>query len=294
MPRPSWKGFLRLSLVSVPVKAYTTNVTSKEIRLRQLHEECHSPVKYQKTCPIHGELSMSDIVSGYEYSKGQFVVIDTDEISKLRTESDKSIAIDGFIDPEQVDSLYLTGKSYFLVPDGAIGQRPYSLLLESMKGEGVAAIAKVVLSGREQIAFVRPVDGVLTMEILAFEATVKKPESFEDEITHPELSKNELQLAQTLIQASKIEELDLASYEDHYTQQLTQLIEAKVAGQEIVAAPQAEEPRIIDLMEALKRSVAEAGVPSPPSAGKKKASKKKLAPSSRGSKKKTARKKKSG
>src|SRR5262245_37861573 len=98
--RSIWKGFIRLSLVSVPVKAYTANATAREIHLRQLHKECHSPIKYQKVCPLHGELTADQIVSGYEYAKDQFVVLDVAELDKLRTEAEKAVNIDGFVAPE--------------------------------------------------------------------------------------------------------------------------------------------------------------------------------------------------
>src|ERR1700674_5406928 len=117
--RSAWKGFLKLNLVTVPVKAFTaTSSGGGEIHLNQLHSVCNSRIQYKKTCPIHGEVPSGEIVSGYEYTKGQYVVVDTDEISKLRSEDDKAITIDTFIAPTVIDPVYYTGKTYYLVPDG--------------------------------------------------------------------------------------------------------------------------------------------------------------------------------
>ena len=109
--RSSWKGYLKLSLVSVPVKAFTASSSTAQIHLNQLHDECKSRVKYQKTCPIHGEISNDEIVSGYEFAKGQYVVIDPQEIEKLRTSGDKSIAVDCFVGADEIDPVYHTGRT---------------------------------------------------------------------------------------------------------------------------------------------------------------------------------------
>ena len=132
-PRTSWKGYLKLSLVSVPVRAFPANNTGEEVRLNQLHEDCNARVKYQKVCPEHGELKQAEIVSGYQYAKDQYVVIDTQELTKLRQQSDKSIRIDGFISPDEIDPLYHAGKNYYLLPDGVAGDKPYALLHKGMK-----------------------------------------------------------------------------------------------------------------------------------------------------------------
>ena len=150
-PRSSWKGFIKLSLVSVPVKAFTANNTSEEIRLNQLHKDCNTRVKYQKVCPEHGELSSDQIVSGYEFQKGQYVVIDPQEVSKLRKESDRSISIRGFVKPEAVDPIYYAGRTYYLLPEGIAGGRPYALLHRGMADANFYAIANVVIAGREQL-----------------------------------------------------------------------------------------------------------------------------------------------
>ena len=121
-PRSCWKGFLKLSLVSVPVKAYSASVSGCSIRLNQLHRECHSPVKYRKLCPIHGELATEAIVSGYEYAKGRYVEIDPDELAKLRTQSEKAITIDGFLYPGDVDPIYYNSKTYYLVADRPVDE----------------------------------------------------------------------------------------------------------------------------------------------------------------------------
>jgi DNA end-binding protein Ku len=116
MARPIWSGYLKLSLVSVPVKAYTATDSSGEVHLNQLHRDCNARIQYKKTCPIHGEVANDQIVSGYEYTKGQYVTIEPEELDKLRTESDKAVNIDTFVPDDQIDPLYLSGQAYYLCP----------------------------------------------------------------------------------------------------------------------------------------------------------------------------------
>ena len=282
-PRSSWKGFIKLSLVSVPVKAFTAHQTSEEIRLNQLHKECHARVKYQKVCPEHGELKQDQIVSGYQYAKDQYVVIDPSEVSKLRPESDRTLNIHGFVDPNEIDAMYMSGKTYYLMPDGPAGSRPYALLRQGMEEGGLCAIAQVVLSGREQLAMLRVHDDMLVMSILHYAKSIRTAQDFAEDLEETEATKEEMKLAHTLIEASTLEEFDLDDYTDVYAEQLKKLIQMKVDGQEIVSAPDPEEPKIINLMDALKKSVAEASHKMAPSV-KKKAS----------GKKKSTRKKKTG
>ena len=271
-PRTSWKGFLKLSLVSVPVKAFTANNTAEDVRLNQLHADCHNRVRYKKVCPEHGELKADEIVSGYEFAKDQYVVIEPDELNKLRTESDKSIKIDGFVKPEDVNSIYFAGKTYYLLPDGAAGDKPYGLLHEGMVERDVVAIAQVVIAGREQLVLVRPVDNLLAMTVLSYPKKIKGIDEFSGEYERQDTTKEERALTNTLIDASSIEDFDLQSYRDAYVEKLTQLIQMKVDGEEIVQAPDTEEPKILNLMDALKKSVAEAqsglGKKAAPSVGK--------------------------
>ena len=259
MPRSSWKGYLRLSLVSVPVQAFTASVSGGgKIHLNQLHDECHSRIRYQKVCPIHGEVSSSEIVSGYEYSKGNYVVVEPDELDKLRTEGDRAINIDTFIAPEEVDPLYFDGRTYYLVPDGPVGQKPYAVLYRGMEEQNKYAVGQAVFSGKEQLVLVRPLDGLLTMSMLSYESQVRPPSALQDEFEKPTVTKEELRLAETLINASTAEDFDLSKYEDLYTARLTQLIEAKVEGREVVSPPAEEEAPVINLMDALRKSVAQA------------------------------------
>jgi len=258
-PRTSWKGFLKLSLVSVPVKAYTANNTDEEIRLNQLHGECHGRVRYKKVCEAHGELKSEDIVSGFEYAKDQYVVIDEEELAKVRKKSDKAVSIDGFVDPSKIDPIYLAGRSYYLLPDGAAGNRPYALLVRGMADANVVAIAQVVISGREQLVMLRPQDGMLLMNVLNYPKKVRAATPYRDELPDEKPSASELALANTLIGASTLADFDLQSYRDAYVEHLNELIQLKVEGREIVQAPDPEEPKILNLMEALKKSVAEVG-----------------------------------
>jgi DNA end-binding protein Ku len=286
----SWKGYLKLSLVSMPVKAFTATSSGKEIQLNQLHAACNSRIQHKKICPIHGDVKGDEIISGYEYSKGQYVRIDTKELDKLRTEDDKAISIKTFIDPDALDALYQSGKSYYLVPDGPVGQKPYSLLREAMLQEKRAAIAQVVLHGKEQIVLLRPIESLLAMCLLNYDPQVTKPATFTDEAPRVEVSAEEMNLIKTLIAASTAEAFNFADYKDVYTEKLTRLIEAKVAGEEIVAPPAQDQRQVINLMEALRESVAMASAAS----GKKEAKPvRKMAPSTRGKAAGTRKKKSS-
>lgn len=258
-PRSSWKGYIKLSLVSVPVQAFTAQVSGGgEIHLNQLHEECNSRIRYKKVCPIHGEVSNDEIVSGYEYAKGQYVVVEGNELDKLRTESDRAINIDTFISPDELDPIYYDGRTYYLVPDTPVGHKPYAVLYKALEDENKYGVAQVVFSGKEQLVLIRPYEGLLTMTMLHFDHQIRKPAAFRDEVVESDVSAQELKLAKMLIEASTTDKFDFAGYEDLYTKKLTELIEAKVEGKEVVAPPAEEETQVINLMDALRQSVAKA------------------------------------
>jgi DNA end-binding protein Ku len=257
-PRTSWKGFVKLSLVSVPVKAYTANDSGSQIRLNQLHCECNTRIAYKKVCPVHGEVGNDQITRGYEHAKGQYVMIEDEELDKLRTKSDRSVNIEGFVAPDALDPVYHAGRTYYLLPDGAVGQKPYRLLVRGMQENQVHALAQVVISQREQLVLLRPLDDMLAMTILSHKAKVKASDLFQDEIEDSECTPEELQLARMLIDASRLQDFDYGSYTDRYVEKLSELIRLKVEGADVVQAEDVEEPKIINLMEALKQSVAEA------------------------------------
>jgi DNA end-binding protein Ku len=227
--RSVWSGYIRFSLVTVPVKAYTAAATGGgEISLNQLHKDCNSRIQYKKTCPLHGEVKQDDIVSGYEYDKNQYVVIDPEEIEKMRTPADKSINVQAFVAPEQFDARYFNGKHYFLLPDGPVGQRSYALLLKAMVETDKYAFAQVVFSGKEQVVLVRPMNNLLVMSMLSYEQEMKGLAEFEGEAPKAEVAPAEVGIAKTLIATMTPDEFDYSQYRNGYTHKLTALIEAKM------------------------------------------------------------------
>jgi DNA end-binding protein Ku len=254
-PRSSFKGFLRLSLVSVPVKGYTATESGAEIGLNQLHRDCHQRIRYRKVCPEHGEVSQDEIVSGFEHAKDQYVVIDPEEVQKLRKKSEKTVDIVGFVPGDAIDPMYFSGRMIYLTPDGAPGQKPYQLLREAMETDGLVAVATAILTGREQMVLVRPLQGLLAMSVLQYAEKLRKPSEFADEVQEAKVSPAERSLTKTLVDASTLADFDFAQYRDGYVGELRALIDLKVAGQEIVAVADVDEPKVINLMEALKASV---------------------------------------
>lgn len=260
--RSSWDGFLRLNLISVPVRAYSAAAPGHgKIAFHQIHVKCHSRIRYKKVCPIHGEVPNPEIVSGYEYAKGEYVLIDSKEFAKLRTGSDKVINVDTFIQPDALDPIYYTDRTYYLMPDGKVGQKPYVVLQQVMAAENRQAIGTMVLSGREQVVLIRPLEELLAFTLLSYAEQFKKPSTFADEVPDVRGTEEEVRLAKTLVEASTAKEFDFDRYRDKYTDEVTKLIEAKAAGKKLVAAPRGEAPPVINLMDALRQSLEQAQHP---------------------------------
>ncbi len=266
----TWKGSLNVSLVSVAVKAYAASrADGNAIRLNQLHAACHRRIGHQKTCPEHGPVASDQIVMGYPCAKDQYVVIDPEELDQLRSQQEKrAIRIEVFLGQEQLSPLYYSERHYYLLPDGAAAQGPYRVLQRAMAARRAEAIGQVVLSKREQLVLVRPLENLLCMTVLRYASQVRLPETFAAELPAGEIDQQELELAGRLIESRTPGEFDLGQYKDAYAEKLLQLVEAKVQGKQLVAPP-VEEPRmVVNLMEALRASVAQSGSPGQGKAGR--------------------------
>ena len=217
-PRSSWKGYLKLSLVAVPVKAYNATSESRSIQLNQLHEECHSRIRYQKTCPIHGEVSQRRNRIGVRVFQGSVRGRGSEPNSKncVRKVTSRLKSTSSF-PSNRLDAIYDTGRTYYLVPDGPVGQKPFALLRDAMQSEHCHAIAQVVISNREQLVRLRPVGKMVTMTVLNYATQVKQPSAFEDELIEPSVSDKELDLTRQLVQALLRRRFDIAAYHDSYT-----------------------------------------------------------------------------
>jgi DNA end-binding protein Ku len=255
-PRASWKGNVAFGLVSFPAQAWNAvNKQEGDIHFHQLHEACHSRIRHKKVCPTHGEVTSNEIISGYEYKKGKYVEIEPEELAALRTPSERALSIDAFVEPDAVDPLYFDGRMYYLLPDGPAADEAYAVMVQAMEREGYYGIGQMVFSGKEQLVLVRPLEGVLHLAMLNYDEEIRPPEAVA--LSHvPRNISRKVQLAQTLIRSWSRRDFDFTEYDDPYRQRVQELIEAKVEGREIVA-PQEEEPaEVINLMDALKKSLA--------------------------------------
>lgn len=294
-PRSAWKGYLRISLVSVPVNAYVgSNSEDGGVKFNQLHRDCHSRIRYIKTCPIHGEIPNNEIVSGYEYEKDHFVVIDPAELKNLRPETERAISVETFVPPDAIDPVYLAGKTYYLLPDGKTGEKAYQLICAAMESEGLHAVGKMMITTKEHVVRLRPADGLLAVDLLEYASGVRTPEffknEFEDELgdTHP--TAQETKLTRQLVSSLSEDTIDLGRFSDTYTAQVKELIDAKIAGKELVSAVPAEPPPVVNLMDALRESMARSSKAARPAKRKSPSETKRAAPAA----KTAARRKKSG
>jgi DNA end-binding protein Ku len=252
--RPSWEGVLAFNLISIPVKAYNAIGAGGKIGFHLLHAKCNQRIRYKKVCPIHGEVSNDEIISGYEIAKGDYVTVKREERGELRDKDDKALAIDTFVASDAIDPVYYSGRTFYLVPSGVPAQKPYAVLMEAMAGHDRYAVARVVLSGRGQIAVIRPFGKVLGMTLLNFEDQVKSPAPFEGEVGAAAVSTEERKLAERLLE-SATSDFDLTRYRDNYAEKLAKLIESKARRKGRRAAPAAGAEGVTDLMDALRKSL---------------------------------------
>jgi DNA end-binding protein Ku len=252
-PRPTWKGFLKVSLVNIPVKVFPATESSASISFNQLHGDCQTRIQQKRWCPhCEREVSNSEIVKGYEFEKGRWVVVNDEDIQKVRVESTRVIDLVQFTDDTAIDPIYVD-RAYYLAPDGGMATDAFAVMREGMAGK--AGIGKLALYGREYLVAVRPQQKGLVMYTLHHEAEIRSIDQIEELNSVPtKVKPAEMQLAKQVI-ATFDGELNLKDYKDEYQEGLRKIIDAKVAGQEVVVTETAEPPRVVDLMEALRRSL---------------------------------------
>lgn len=268
-PRPTWKGYLKVSLVNIPVKVYPATEASATLSFNQLHAECQTRINQKKWCPTcNREVTSAEVVRGYEFEKGRWVVVSDEDIAKVRTESTKVINLVQFAAQDAIDPMYVD-RAYYLVPDGAMAADAYAVMRDGMQGR--IGIGKVAIHGREYLVAVRPHKQGLVMYTLHHAAEIRTIDQI-DELreVRGKVNPAEIKLARQVIESFE-GPLDLKDYKDEYQEGLRRIIEAKVAGEEIVAPAEEAPPKVVDLMEALRRSLDQV------SAGRKKTAAAKVA-----------------
>ena len=257
--RASWRGQLRFGLVSFEVQAINAeNKSNADIHFHLLHAPDHERIHYAKVCPKHGEVPSDEIVEGFEVAKGKYVEFEKDELDQLQSQQEKALTIDAFVSADEIDPIYFDGRMYYLVPSGANASEPYTLLESAMDKKERWAVGQVVFSGREQLVIVRPLEGVLVMAMLNYDAEIRKPAELKTEFTRARTTPSKLKLAEQLIGKWHDGKFDFSAYTDNYREKIQAAIAAKKKG-ETFEAEEEEEPEVINLMDALKRSVANVG-----------------------------------
>src|SRR4051794_36830812 len=258
--RTIWNGSISFGLVSIPVGlalATTPKAKQSDVSFRTLHRECKTPIRQKRWCPTHErEVGPDEIVKGWEVAKGEFVIVDDADLEAIAQHDDsRSIDITRFVELDEVDPVYLD-RTYYLAPATASAQRrPYVLLLEAMKQAGMGGIGRFVLRGAEYFCLIRPKGDALVLETLFLAEDVRSQAEIDEAVDAIDVKEPELELARQLID-SLVGDWEPEALQSEYRQDLRKLLEAKLAGEEIaVPEPVADAP-VVDLMEALKKSVA--------------------------------------
>lgn len=251
--RPTWKGFIKISLVTIPVRVFPATDSKATISFNQLHRACGNRIQQKRWCPsCNVEVPNPDIVKGYEFEKGRYVTIDEDDIAKARPESTRVINLMQFATAEEIDPIYVE-RPYYLAPDGPMAADAFAVIREGMKGK--AGIGKLALYGREYIVAVQPKERGLVMYTLRTADEIRSMSDIDELGAVPaKVKPEEVKLAKQVIGTFE-SALDLKEYKDEYQAELRRIIEAKVAGEEVVATTEEAPPKVVNLMEALRQSL---------------------------------------
>jgi DNA end-binding protein Ku len=251
--RATWKGYLKISLVNIPIKVFPATESSGSISFNQLHAECQTRIQQKKWCPhCEREVPNSEIVKGFEFDKGRYVVMSEDDLAQVRPESTRVIDLVQFADSASLDPMYVD-RTYYLAPDGGIAADAFAVMRDGMQGK--IGIGKLALYGREYLVAVRPFERGIVMHTLHHAAELRGIDSVDELKTVPEKVKpEEMKLARQVIQTFE-QPLNLANYKDEYREGLQRIIDAKIAGEEVVAPSTEAPPKVVNLMEALRKSL---------------------------------------
>jgi DNA end-binding protein Ku len=251
--RPTWKGYLKISLVNIPVRVFPATDAAATISFNQLHRDCRSRIQQKKWCPTcQTEVANTDLVKGYEFEKGQYVVMEEDDIAKVRPESTRVINIMQFADASLIDPVYVE-RPYYLAPDGNVAAEAFAVIREGMAGK--AAIGKLALYGREYLVAIQPRENGLVMYTLRHASEVRAMGAIDElKLVPAKIKPDEIKLARQVIGNFETGG-DLTQYKDEYQDELRKIIEAKVEGKEIVGPAEEAPPKVVNLMEALRQSL---------------------------------------
>lgn len=251
--RAIWKGHIQFSLVTIPIRIYNAIDSGQSISFNLLSKNGHNPVSYEKKDKVTGEtLKQEDIIKGYQYEPGQYVIIDPEDFEKVKLKSEKVIEIEGFVDYQEVHpTLFET--PYYIGPDGDVAAKTYGLLSHTLKESGKIAVGKVVLRDRETPVLMAPHESGMVMYRLRYPQEVRSMREVPGLIeVKPE--KEQLKLAKTLVDSMTVK-FNQIEMKDHYYDALKEIIDAKVAGREVVTVSEEEPKKVVDIMTALKASI---------------------------------------
>lgn len=255
--RPTWQGHLRLSLVSCPVALYTATASGGEVRFNMLHNATHNRIKMIPTDPETGPVDRSDIVKGYEIEKGRYVVVTDEEIKSVRLETTRTLDIERFVDESDIDRLYWN-EPYFLTPDGDMAVEAYAVIREAMREAGQVALGRLVMHQRERLMALEPRDRGIIAFTLRTNREVKNVADYFDRIPDEKPNPQMVDIATRIIEQQE-GPFDPSQFNDRYEDALRALIKAKEKGSTIEAPAEPREAEVVDLMDALRRSLGQGG-----------------------------------
>jgi DNA end-binding protein Ku len=255
--RPTWKGYLKISLVNIPIKVFPATETAGSLSFNQLHGECQTRIQQKRWCPhCEREVPNTEIVKGYEFEKGHYVVVTEEDFEKVRPESTRVIDLVQFADDSAIDPIYVD-RAYYLAPDGPVAADAFAVMRDGMRGK--VGIGKLALYGREYLVAVRPHDRGIVMYTLHHAAEIRGLDAVEElNSVATKVKPEEIKLAKQVIETFDAP-LNLKDYKDEYREGLQKIIDAKIAGEEVVTPEVEEPPKVVNLMDALRRSLDSVG-----------------------------------
>jgi len=274
--RPYWKGQIRLALVSIPVEIYSATKSGATIAFNQIHEPSGKRIKYEKVVPGIGPVDVDEIVKGYEYAKGEYVILDEDEIEGVKLESKKTLELTQFVEAHDIDAIYFE-KPYYVVPADELAEEAFIVLREALRRSRKVGLGQLAMRGREYVVSIKPCGRGLVMETLRYADEVNKAASYFRDIAEGDPDEDLLDLATTLID-KKTGKFDASDFHDRYVEALRDLIERKKKGKTLNIESEGgnsetQGSNVIDLMAALKRSVGGPGAAKSRAGTKKSATK---------------------